>query len=149
MYMKVILRKEHEKLGAVGDVVDVNDGYARNYLLPRNIAFPATKGSMQALEEEKKQAERRLSKELKGSEKIAAELEKVSITIQMQVGEDEKLFGSVTSQMIADQLKERGFNIDKRIIALEEPIKALGIYTVDVKLHQNVTGKVKVWVVRE
>jgi large subunit ribosomal protein L9 len=147
--MKVILRKEHEKLGNVGDVVDVKDGYARNFLLPRNIAFPATAGAVAALEEEKKQAERRLSKELKGSEKIAAELEKVSITIQMQVGEDEKLFGSVTSQMIADQLKEKGFNIDKRIIALEEPIKALGIYTVDVKLHQNVTGKVKVWVVRE
>jgi large subunit ribosomal protein L9 len=147
--MKVILRKEHEKLGNIGDAVDVKDGYARNYLFPRNIAYPATAGAMAALAEEKKQAERRVSKELKGSEKIAAELEKVSITIQMQVGEDEKLFGSVTSQMIADQLKEKGFTIDKRIIALDEPIKALGIYTVDVKLHQNVTGKVKVWVVRE
>lgn len=147
--MKVILRKEHEKLGAVGAIVDVKGGYARNYLFPQNIAYPATKGAMAALEEEKKQAERRTSKELKSSEKLAAELEKVSITIQMQVGEDEKLFGSVTSQMIADQLKEKGFEIDKRIIALEEPIKALGIYTVDVKLHQSVTGKVKVWVVRE
>ncbi len=147
--MKVILRKEHEKLGNIGDVVDVKDGYARNYLFPRNIAFPATKGAVAVLEEEKKQAERRLSKELKSSEKIAAELEKVSITIQMKVGEDEKLFGSVTSQMIADSLKEKGFNLDKRIIDLEEPIKALGIYNVNVKLHQNVTGKVKVWVVRE
>jgi len=147
--MKVILRKEHEKLGTVGAIVDVKGGYARNYLFPHNIAYPATKGAMAALEEEKKQAERRTSKELKSSEKLAAELEKVSITIQMQVGEDEKLFGSVTSQMIADQLKEKGFEIDKRIIALEEPIKALGIYTVDVKLHQSVTGKVKVWVVRE
>lgn len=147
--MKVILRKEHEKLGKIGDAVDVKDGYARNYLLPRNIAFPATKGSVQALEEEKKQAERRVSKELKAGEKLAAELEKVSITIQMKVGEDEKLFGSVTSQMIADALKEQNFTIDKRIIDLEEPIKALGIYNVNVKLHQNVTGKVKVWVVRE
>ena len=127
----------------------MKDGYARNYLFPRNIAFPATKGAVAALEEEKKQAERRISKELKSSEKIAAELEKVSITIQMKVGEDEKLFGSVTSQMIADSLKEKGFNLDKRIIDLEEPIKALGIYNVNVKLHQNVTGKVKVWVVRE
>lgn len=147
--MKVILRKEHEKLGNIGDVIDVKDGYARNYLLPRNIAFPATPGSMQALEEEKKQADRRVSKELKSSEKLAAELEKVSITIQMQVGEDEKLFGSVTSQMIADSLKEKGFTVDKRIIDIEEPIKALGIYNVSVKLHQNVTGKVKLWVVRE
>ena len=147
--MKVILRKEHEKLGNVGDAVDVKDGYARNYLIPRNIAYPATKGAMAALEEEKKQAERRTAKELKGSEKIAADLEKVSVTIQMKVGEDEKLFGSVTSQMIADALKDQGFTIDKRIIDLEEPIKALGIYNVDVKLHQSVTGKVKVWVVRE
>ncbi len=147
--MKVILRKEHEKLGNIGDVVDVKDGYARNYLFPRNVAYPATKGAVAALDEEKKQAGRRVSKELKSSEKLAAELEKVSITIQMQVGEDEKLFGSVTSQMIADQLKDKGFTIDKRIIALDEPIKALGIYNVDVKLHQSVTGKVKVWVVRE
>ncbi len=147
--MKVILRKNHEKLGNIGDVVDVKDGYARNHLLPRNIAFPATKGSVAALEEEKKQAERRVTKDLKGSEKIAADLEKVSITLQMKVGEDEKLFGSVTSQMIADALKDQGFNIDKRIIDLEEPIKALGIYDVNVKLHQNVNAKVKVWVVRE
>lgn len=147
--MKVILRKEHEKLGAIGDVVEVKDGYARNYLIPRNIAYPATKSAMAALEEEKKQAELRKTKELKAAERLAGELEKVSITIQMNVGEDDKLFGSVTSQMIADALKEKGFTIDKRIIDLEEPIKALGIYNVNVKLHQNVTGKVKVWVVRE
>jgi large subunit ribosomal protein L9 len=147
--MKVILRKEHEKLGAIGDVVEVKDGYARNYLFPRKFAYPATEGAMAALEEEKKQAERRQHKELKGSEKLAADLEKVSVTVQMKVGEDEKLFGSVTAQMIADALKEQGFSIDKRIIELDEPIKALGIYNVNVKLHQNVTGKVKVWVVRE
>ena len=99
--------------------------------------------------EEKKQAERRSAKELKTSEKLAAELEKLSITIKMKVGEDEKLFGSVTSQMVADAVKEKGFDLDKRIFELAEPIKALGIYNVDVKLHQNVTGKVKVWVVRE
>jgi large subunit ribosomal protein L9 len=147
--MEVILRKEHEKLGAVGTKVVVKDGYARNFLIPRGLAYEATPGALRALEEEKKQAERRLSKELKSSEKLAQELEKVSITIQMKVGEDEKLFGSVTSQMIADSLKEKGFEIDKRIIDLEEPIKALGIYNVNVKLHQSVTGKVKVWVVRE
>jgi large subunit ribosomal protein L9 len=147
--MKVILRKEQDKLGQIGAVVDVKDGYARNYLIPKGIAFPASEGSMRALTEEKKQAERRLTKELKGSEKLAAELEKLSITIKMKVGEDEKLFGSVTSQMIADAVKEKGFDLDKRIIELPEPIKALGIYNVDVKLHQNVTGKVKVWVVRE
>jgi len=147
--MKVILRKDQDKLGQVGAVVEVKDGYARNYLIPKGIAYPASDGSMRALTEEKKQAERRSTKELKGSEKLATELEKLSITIKMKVGEDEKLFGSVTSQMIADAVKEQGFDIDKRIIEIAEPIKALGIYNVDVKLHQNVTGKVKVWVVRE
>ena len=147
--MKVILRREHEKLGQVGAVVDVRDGYARNFLIPKGIAYPATEGSMRALTEEKKQAERRSVKEQKSSEKLATELGKVSITLKMKVGEDEKLFGSVTSQMIADSLKEKGFDFDKRIIDLEEPIKALGIYTVNVKLPQNVTGKLQVWVVRE
>lgn len=147
--MKVILRKEHEKLGQVGAVVDVKDGYARNFLIPKGIAYPATDGNMRALNEEKKQAERRSTKEQKGSQKLATDLEKVSITLPMKVGEDEKLFGSVTSQMIADALKEKGFDLDKRIIDLEEPIKALGIYTVNVKLPQNVVGKVKVWVVHE
>ncbi len=147
--MKVILRKDQDKLGQVGAVVDVKDGYARNFLIPKGIAYPASEGSMRALEEEKKQAERRSTIELKSSEKLATELEKLSITIKMKVGEDEKLFGSVTSQMIADAVKEKGFDIDKRIIEMPEPIKALGIYNVDVKLHQNVTGKVKVWVVRE
>ncbi len=147
--MKVILRKDQDKLGQVGAVVDVKDGYARNYLIPKGIAYPASEGSMRALDEEKKQAERRSAKELKTSEKLATELEKLSITIKMKVGEDEKLFGSVTSQMIADAVKEKGFDLDKRIFELPEPIKALGIYNVDVKIHQNVTGKVKVWVVRE
>jgi large subunit ribosomal protein L9 len=147
--MKVILRKDQDKLGQVGAVVDVKDGYARNYLIPKGIAYPASDGSMRALTEEKKQAERRSAKELKANEKLAAELEKLSITIKMKVGEDEKLFGSVTAQMIADAVKEQGFDLDKRIIELPEPIKALGIYNVDVRLHQSITGKVKVWVVRE
>jgi large subunit ribosomal protein L9 len=147
--MKVILRKDFETLGAIGAVVDVKDGYARNFLIPKGIAYPASAGSMRALEEEKKQAGRRASKEKKAGESMAADIEKLSLTIQMKVGEDEKLFGAVTSQMIADQLKEKGFEIDKRLIELEEPIKALGIYTVAVKLPGNVTGAVKVWVVRE
>jgi large subunit ribosomal protein L9 len=104
---------------------------------------------MRALDEEKKQASRRETKDMKASQHLAAEIEKVSLTIQMKVGEDEKLFGAVTSQMVADGLKEKGFDIDKRTIELEEPIKALGIYNVNVRLPQNVTGVVKVWVVRE
>jgi len=147
--MKVILRKELDNLGKIGALVDVKDGYARNYLIPRDLAYPASKGNMKALEEEQKQAERRGSKEKKASEHLAAELEKVSITLQMKVGEDEKLFGAVTAQMIADALAEKQISLDKRVIGLEEPIKSLGIYDVPVKLPQGVTGKVKVWVVRE
>lgn len=147
--MKLILRQDFAQLGHVGDVVDVKDGYARNYLIPRNIAFEATPSSIRQLEEEKKQHARHAEKEKASSEKVAAELEKVSVTIQMKVGEEDKLFGSVTSQMIADSLKEKGMTIDKRLIEMEDSIKALGIYTVDVKLPGGVVGKVKVWVVRE
>jgi large subunit ribosomal protein L9 len=147
--MKVILRQEFEQLGHIGEVVEVKEGYARNYLIPRNIAYLATASSIHQLEEEKKQHVRAIDKEKRASEALAAELEKVSITIQMKVGEDEKLFGSVTSQMIADSLKEKGLTIDKRHIELEDSIKALGIYTVNVKLPGSVVGNVKVWVVRE
>ena len=147
--MKVILRKDFETLGKIGEVVAVKDGYARNYLLPRQIAYRATTSSLRALEEEKKQHERREQKQLKDAEKIGSELEKISITIAMKVGEDDKLFGSVTSQMIADALKEKGFTVDKRTIELEEPIKTLGIFEVPVKLHTKISAKAKVWVVRE
>ncbi len=147
--MKVILRKDHEKLGKVGAVVDVKDGFARNFLIPNGIAYAASDGNMRALTEEKRQAERRAHKEEQTATRTAAELEKISLTLKMKVGEDEKLFGAVTGQMIAEELAAKGFTFDKRSIVLEEPIKALGIYTVDVRLHHNVTGKVKVWVVRE
>lgn len=147
--MKIILRQNFEKLGKIGEIIDVKDGYARNYLIPRKIAFLASEGNLRALEEEKKQHVSQQTKTLQHAKKMAAEFEKVSITLKVKVGEDEKLFGSVTSQMIADALVEKGITVDKRIIELEEPIKALGIYTINVKLHQEVMGKVKVWVVRE
>lgn len=147
--MKVILRQNFETLGNMGDIVDVKDGYARNYLIPRNIAFQATAGGMQRLEEEKKQVQKRSEKQKKESENVAAELAKLSITIKMKVGEDEKLFGSVTSQMIADAVVEKGMKIDKKQIELEDSIKSLGIYDVPVKLPAGVAGTVKVWVVRE
>ncbi len=147
--MKVILRKDSEKLGHVSEVVSVKDGYARNYLIPRGIAYEATDGSLRQLEEEKKQQARRTDKEHTQAETLAANLEKISITIKMKVGEEEKLFGSVTAQMIADALIEKEIAIDKRQIQLEEPLKALGIYDVPVKLSGGVTGKIKVWIVRE
>jgi large subunit ribosomal protein L9 len=147
--MKVILRQNYEGLGSIGDVVAVKDGYARNYLVPRNIAYRATAGSLKALEEEKKQHERKEVKTVKEAEALSSKMSNVSLTIAMKVGEDEKLFGSVTSQMIADALATQNFTVDKRDITLEEPIKALGIFEVPVKVHAKVSAKVKVWVVRE
>ncbi len=147
--MKVILRQNIETLGVVGDVINVHDGYALNYLIPRKYAYKATPGNIRSLEEEKKQIEKIRQKEIAAAQKIASEMDKVSITIPVQVGEEDKIFGTVTSQMIADSLKEKGFEVDKRKIDLEEPIKALGIYDVSIKLHSAVTSKVKVWVVKE
>lgn len=147
--MKVILRRDHETLGKIGDLVDVKDGYARNFLLPRGIAYAALKGNIKSLEEEKKSAEKRNLQDLKTAESLAAELETISVTIPVQVGEEDKIFGTVTTQMIADALKEKDYDIDKRKIEIEEPIKSLGIYGVNLKLHQNVSAKIKVWVVRE
>jgi len=147
--MKVILRQDYNQLGKMGDVVEVKLGFARNFLIPRNIAYEATESSLKKLQEEKKQGDRRMAKEQKTAQAVADQLAKTSVTIKMKVGEDDKLFGSVTSQMIADSLVEKGLTIDKRLIALEEPIKALGIYDVPVKLAAGVSGIVKVWVVRE
>ncbi|RMD50081.1 MAG: 50S ribosomal protein L9 [Ignavibacteria bacterium] len=147
--MKVILRKNFDQLGKVGDVVEVKDGFAMNYLLPRDIAAIATEGNMRALEEERAQKAKKEAKELELANQLAEELSKVSITIPVKVGEEDKIFGSVTTQMIADALKEKGYEIDKRKIEIKEPIKALGIYEVEVKLHSEVNTIVKTWVVRE
>jgi len=147
--MKVILRQNYENLGEIGDIVVVKDGFARNFLIPRKIAYAAVKGNILALEEEKKTFAKKKEQEMHAAENVAVELEKVSVTIPVQVGEEDKIFGSVTTQMIADSLKEKGHDIDKRKIEIDEPIKSLGIYSVSVKLHPNVSAKVKVWVVRE
>jgi len=147
--MKLILRKNFNQLGQVGEIVDVKDGYARNFLIPRQIAYPATAGNLRALEEEKKQIAKKESKNLAAAQELSTELEKVSVTIPVTVGEDEKIFGSVTTKMIADALKEKGHDIDHRKIEIEEPIKSLGIYDVKIKVHAEVTATVKTWVVRD
>ena len=147
--MKVILRKSIESLGKLGDIVTVADGYALNYLIPRSYAFQASKGNILAFSEEKKQIEKLHLKEVNASKSIAEKLNDEKVQIMVQVGEEDKLFGSVTSQNIVDALAEKGYNLDKRKIQLDEPIKALGIFDVAIKLHQEFTAHVKVWVVRE
>jgi large subunit ribosomal protein L9 len=147
--MKLILKEDYDKLGKIGDVITVKDGYARNFLIPKKIAYLANDGNVRKLEEEKKLHAIREKKEQKSAADMAVEMEKLSITIPVQVGEDDKLYGSVTSQMIADSLKEKGFQIDKKKIEMDEPIKVLGIYTINIKLHPGIIGKLKVWVVRQ
>ena len=147
--MKVILRKHFENLGEVGTVVEVKDGYALNYLIPRHIAYLATEGNIKALQEEKKQSAAKEVKELEAANKLKAELENIQVTINVKVGEEERLFGSVTTNDIAEALNGKGFEIDKRKIDLTEPIKALGIHEVNVKLHPKVVAVVKTWVIKE
>jgi large subunit ribosomal protein L9 len=147
--MRVILRQEVEKLGGPGKIVDVSDGYARNYLIPRGLAMPATAANLRMLEEEKKRESLRANREKRAAQRLAEKLNGVSVTATVSVGEDDRVFGAVTSQMIAELLQQKGFEIDRRKIMLEEPLKALGIYDVPIKLHPEVEAKIKVWVVRE
>lgn len=146
--MQVILKTDVDKLGREGELITVADGYARNYLIPHRFAIEATEKNRRNLEHEKKVEVDRAVKGRKDAEKFASELSGVSCTIRVQAGENDRLFGSVTSIDIADTLKEQGFTIDKRKIILEEPIKELGVFTVPVKIHQDVTANIKVWVVK-
>lgn len=147
--MKIILKQDFDKLGKAGEIVEVKPGYANNFLVPRGIAVAASHSNLKAYEEQKKVEAVRINQARKSAEELAKQLEKVSCTASVSVGEEDKVFGSVTSQTIADLLKEKDFDIDKRKILLDEPIKALGIYDVPIKLHPEVEAKVKVWVVKE
>ncbi|RMG66390.1 MAG: 50S ribosomal protein L9 [Calditrichaeota bacterium] len=147
--MKIILRQSVERLGEAGEVVTVKDGYARNYLIPKQLAYPATPSYIKMLEEERRQKQHRLQKEKRMAEELAEKLKKVSVTIPVRVGEEDRMFGSVTTQDIAAALKEQGYDIDRRKILLDEPIKELGIYPVSIKLHPEVEASIKVWVVKE
>jgi large subunit ribosomal protein L9 len=147
--MKIILRKDFESVGNAGDIVTVKDGYARNYLIPKGIALKAESKNIQLLETEKKQQNVKLTKDKKEAEQLAEQLSKISCTATVLVGEEDKVFGSVTTQIIADLLKEQGIEVDKRKILLNEPIKALGIYTIPIKLHPEVEANIKLWVVKE
>jgi large subunit ribosomal protein L9 len=146
--MELILIKDVEHLGKLGDVVNVKEGYARNYLLPRKLALEATETSKKVIEKERLKIEKKKEEGKKESEKLVKKLEKLSLTIPVQVGEKDKLYGSVTTQDISNLLKEEGFDIDKKKIELPTPIKALGIYNIKIKLASEITATVKVWVVK-
>ncbi len=144
--MEVILKEDVNKLGHRGDVVKVADGYGRNYLLPGKLAIQATPANKAVIEQMKGSAIRKLAKEKVESEGLAKQLEAVELVFTRKVGENDHLFGSVTSGDIAHQLEEKGYTIDRRKISLEEPLKSLGEFHVPIKLHREVTSHLKVTV---
>jgi large subunit ribosomal protein L9 len=147
--MDVILRQDVDKVGQAGELVTVKDGFGRNFLLPRGLAYLATDANKRRLEAEQAQKGRKHAAEVQASRDVAARLEAVSLTFTMKAGEGDKLFGSVTAGDVAERLKAEGFGVDKKSVELEEPLKALGVYKVPIRLHSEVKPEVRVWVVRE
>jgi large subunit ribosomal protein L9 len=147
--MEVILREHVDNLGRRGEIVKVADGYARNYLLPRKLALLATDGNKKQIEREKVKFETKELEEKKVAEAVSERLATVEVEIARKVGETEALYGSVTTGDIAQALAAKGFDLDKRKLVLQEPIKKLGEFSVPVKLHRDVTAQLKVRVVAE
>ena len=147
--MKVILTQTVDRLGRIGDIVNVKDGYARNYLFPKNAAKEATPGNMKILDSLKKKQALEDAKRLDEAKALAQMITALSITISARSGEEEKLFGAVTTEMISDALRAEKIIVDKKDIVLDEPIKKLGVYQVGVKVHPEVKASLRVWVVKE
>lgn len=146
--MQVILKQDVPKLGDAGDIVKVSAGYGRNYLIPRGLAVPATTGSVAQADHDKRIAEAIRRKNLTSARGIAEQIEGTAISIRREAGEDDKLFGSVTNRDIAEALAAEGLDVDRRTIRLEEPIKAIGLFTVPIRLHRDVTANLRVYVIR-
>jgi large subunit ribosomal protein L9 len=147
--MKVILTQEVSNLGAIGEVVNVRNGYARNFLLPRGLAAVANEANQAQLAHHKRVLEKRREKVLAAAKALGAKIEKISITVAKQVGEDEKIFGSVTTSELEELLKAEGVDVSKKEISLLEDVKKVGVYSAQVKLHRDVVAKFKVWVVAQ
>jgi len=149
MTKELILMADVEGVGLEGETIKVSDGYARNYLIPRKLAVAVTKAALKKLEKNKLERDARHMRELESAKSLAAAIEKLSLTITAKVGENDKLFGSVTAADIVAALKQQGAEIDKRKIILPDPIRELGVFQIKVKLHQQVETVLKVWVVGE
>ena len=147
--MQVILREKIDTLGNPGDVVDVKPGYGRNYLIPRGLAYEATASNVRRIEADRARHARAEAETLDEAKKSAARFDGVSLTFHARAGQEGKLFGSITSADIAERLSEQGIQVDRRSIELEEPIKALGVTSVPVRLHPQVRPEIKVWVIAE
>lgn len=147
--IKVILRQDLAHLGKTGEVKQVKDGFARNFLFPKNLALLATEESLKQIENEQKKKETKKTLEKKKAEGLAEKFKNFSVTMTVEVNEEEKLYGSLTAQEIAKAIAGEGIDIDKKSILLNDPIKDLGIYDIDIRLHPEVTAKIKVWVVKK
>ena len=147
--MKLILTQDVEKLGEEGDLVTVKDGFGRNFLIPRGLARLATAGAVRAHEEERRQKSRRLAKKKDSALEVARQLEATEVLIPVKVGEENRIFGTVTSQQLAVELAKRGFEVDRRKVELSEDIRVIGVYSATVRLHPEVTAEVKVRVVSD
>ncbi len=147
--MKVILISDVDALGSAGEVVEVKDGYARNFLMPRSMALIANERNRAVYESVRQQREVQRTREASEAESLANTLNEVSCNVAVTAGEGDRIFGSVTTQHIATALNELGFDIDRRAVELEEPIRALGVYDVSIRLSAGFKASVKVWVVRE
>ncbi|HTR76798.1 MAG TPA: 50S ribosomal protein L9 [Gemmatimonadaceae bacterium] len=147
--MEIILRHGVENLGRPGDVVKVSNGYARNYLLPHGLAFEATPGNLKRIQRERDRLQAAENERRAAARTYADRLEQVSLTFSARVGDEGKLFGSVTASDIVQQLESQGFSIEKRQVDLHEPIKALGVYRVPIRLHADVKPEVRVWVIKQ
>ncbi|MFA5500245.1 MAG: 50S ribosomal protein L9 [Candidatus Omnitrophota bacterium] len=147
--MKIILCQTIDRLGKAGDCVNVKEGYARNYLFPKNLAKEATPGNIKSLESLKKKQAIEDENKLKDARALAEKIAALSITISAKAGEEEKLFGAVTSDMVSKALEPEGISIDKKEIIIDDPIKKLGVYQIGVKLHPEVKATLRVWIVKE
>jgi large subunit ribosomal protein L9 len=149
MAMDVVLLKEVERLGAEGVVVSVKAGFARNYLIPSGLAVPASPQHLRAIEELARQRAQKAQRIKEEAQALKRKLESRSLTLKLSLGVDDKPFGSVTTHDLVEALRQEGFELDKHAVRLEQPIKALGIFEVPVRLHPEVTATLKVWVVKE
>ncbi|MDR3012204.1 MAG: 50S ribosomal protein L9 [Chitinispirillales bacterium] len=147
--MEVVLQRDYGKLGKAMDIVNVRDGYARNFLIPNGIVVIATEGNKKQVADAKRAYEKREEREVAAARELLTKIEQMPCTIAVKVGEEDQIYGSVTANDIAEFLKREGFSIEKRQVILEEPIKQLGVYTIGVNLHKGVDAQLKVWVVKE
>jgi large subunit ribosomal protein L9 len=147
--MQIILKQRLENLGQAGDVVSVKSGYARNYLIPQGLAYEANDSNLKRIDRERAQITKRTQEEHSAASERAKQIEGTSVTFTARAGEEGKLFGSITASDIAEKLAEQGIQIDRKQIVLEEPIKALGVFSVPVRLHAEVKPEIKVWVIKD